>query len=268
MKIKYISISLFDNGFNKDKFINEIETNIITNTAVSFNITSSVLFIAFQNDLTTEENTQIDSLVSAHIPEPIPQSITTINEIALDKDFNIMGFHKKEVFNSLGDLIEIHYYRQFTEANDPRVTGNPTDNPFTNLAVKEIRTYFRDTAGILYKTRIIIEWFDINGIKYQKKDYFKYFDYKKGYLTNKQSLSALIDKASMYLMQQLSINNNSSSIGTAKAKQFLQEVRLEILGYEKGDRQPLLNAIQITTNSDITTELKTALGGILNVNFV
>lgn len=161
-------------------------------------------------------------------------------------DYRIQGYHKKETFDTNGDLISVEYYRNYDGVT------------YSNLKVKETRTYTRDvTFGLMTKRDMTIDFYDGDDIIYTKITE-KYFDSKKGYDGNKKARTNIVDNASMYLLSQ---------IGLVDGKAFLRIVKSEITGYIHGDEQPLLNAISNSTETYMTGTIKATLDVILNVTY-
>jgi len=165
-------------------------------------------------------------------------------------NYNILGYHKEETFDSKGDLIILKYYHSYDEQTDT----------FSNLSVEEIRTYTRDiTTGLLTKRETIINWYDDNEVLTETKtNITKYYTAQKGYANNKRARQNLIDKASMYLLSQ---------VGKTDATSFLRIAKNEISGYVAGDIQPLLDVISNSTEIYMTATIKATLDVILNISY-
>lgn len=187
----------------------------------------------------------------------------------LDKDYRLKGYFKHDrdtfltnpsesAFDVKGDLVKVRYYKNYDET---------TDN-FSDLAVSEDRTYIRGTDGLLKKRTINHKWW-INGEIVGEKITVKHYDKIKAYKLQKRASKNLVDRASIYLFQKLIIDNNGDDLtGMTKSRDFLREIATEKDNYIDQDKQPLLDKIQNTTNSDITQEIKDALISILNISYI
>jgi len=168
-------------------------------------------------------------------------------ELLQNIDYRIQGYHKKFTFDANGDLIVIEYYKNFDGTT------------YSNLKVKETRTYTRDAVfGLLVKRDMTIEWFRSDGSVIATKTTTKFYDSKKGYHANKKARKNIIEKASIYLL---------GVVGLADGKLFLRQVKSEINGYIKGDSQPLLDAVNDSTETYMTGAIKTALITILDITY-
>lgn len=170
--------------------------------------------------------------------------------VDINVNYNLLGYHKQEIFDNKGDLITLRYFREYDEVNDV----------FSNKAIEENRTYTRDvTTGLLTKRQTTIDWFDESGNNVATKtNVTKYYSAKKGYAKNKRARQNLIDNASMYLLSQ---------VGQTDATAFLRIVKSDINGYVGGDIQPLLDAISSSTETYMTQTIKDTLDVILNVDY-
>jgi hypothetical protein len=169
-------------------------------------------------------------------------------ELTIYQDYTIKGFHKKTTFNSLGDVYQTGYYLNF----------DSEEGIFSNLQVLETRTITRDQNGLPTKRDLNIKFYKITTVVFEK-NYEKYFvDYQIALQKNKDSSARLIDKAGVYLM---------SSLGIENAKTIQTEFALEMSMYVEQNRDPLLTGIQNSTNPLLTAETKLGLKTILDVDF-
>ena len=162
-------------------------------------------------------------------------------------DYSIQGFHKQLTFDSKGDLTVVSYYQSYDNVN----------KVFSNLKVKEQRTYIRGASTLLEQRDMLIEWFSGSNL-IASKTTNKYYTAEIGYKANKRARQNLVDKASMYLL---------SVIGIDDAKKFLEGVSGSILTYVDGTISPLVNLISTSTETYMTPEIKATLDVILNVNY-
>lgn len=182
-------------------------------------------------------------------------------------DFRILGLHKNEFFDSKGDLVNVKYYTDYDQNTDT----------FTGLAVDENRTYERDaTTGLLLKRSTNIDWYDsLGGVSVSKLQVEKYYSAQKAFVANKRARQNLIDKASMYLFQQLMMDNLGDAIlSESQVEDFDTYTTTAQALYIKSTTQPLIDAINNAADSGhvdykpyITTAIKTVLLSILDISY-
>jgi hypothetical protein len=169
-------------------------------------------------------------------------------DILQNINYNIQGYHKERVFDNKGDVFTLSYYQNY----------DPVGEVFSNLKVRETRTYTRDnTNGLLTERAILIEWY-IGGNVIATKNLTKYYTSEEGYAMNQRARKNLTNKASMYLV---------SAVGLADSQNFLNSVATEISIYIEGDIQPLLDAISASTEPYMNATVKGTLDSILNVSY-
>lgn len=171
-------------------------------------------------------------------------------ELVQNIDYNIQGYFKVNTIDYRGDLITVEYYRNYD------------GETYSNMKVKESRTYTRDANGILSRRDMLIEWFKNGGDTVMAtKNTIKYYTVTEGYEDNKRSRTNIINKASMYLMGQIGVENG---------KAFLNISKSEINGYISGSIQPLLDLVANTTEVYMIGSppvIKETLNYILNVEY-
>lgn len=184
-----------------------------------------------------------------------------------NENYNLFGLHKKEYFDSKGDLITLELYKDYDEETQTH----------TNLAIKENRTYTRDVnTGLLIKRVTQIIWYNVDGEECKTKTNInKYFSPKKGFVANKRARQNLIDNASMYLYSQLMTNNAGDKTQTdIEVDDFESLTDAAQSKYIKSNTLPLLDIVtnSIDNTKDeyrvyITEAMQTVLLSILNINY-
>ncbi len=164
-----------------------------------------------------------------------------------DEDYRIKGFHKKITTKSNGDIDTVEYYKEFDGTN------------YSKIQIKETRIITRDdnTKLPLYRD-LKIEFYKAGINVIHTKEYRKYYTPDRAYAKNKSATLRVYDKAAMYL---------ASQIGNENAKEFLRTVVEAAAAYKDQDRQPLLDAINNSTNPNLTETIKNTLTTILDINF-
>lgn len=166
-------------------------------------------------------------------------------------DYSIQGYHKKETFDSKGDLVTVEYFSEYDSGTDT----------FSGLKVTETRVYIRDvTTGLLTQRDMTIDWYRSGGgVVATTKETTKYYTAQKGYVANKQARQNIIDKGAMYLVSQ---------VGVPDSKKFWSTVRNEVDDYVNASSvQALVDAINNSTEPYITPTIKATLVAIVNVTY-
>ena len=175
-------------------------------------------------------------------------------------NYNLLGLHKKEYFDSNGDLNKLELYVNYNQATDV----------YTNLAIKEDRVYTRDSnTGLLTTRSTDITWYDMDGgVNATKSNQTKYFSAKKGFVANKRARQNLVDNASMYLYSQLMQNNGGDKTLTDTQIDAFEDMTDSAQSkYIKSNANPLLDIVTNTTESYITEAIRTVLLSILDVSY-
>jgi len=161
-----------------------------------------------------------------------------------DIDYNILGYHKQEVFDIKGDLTTVNYHKNYDGVT------------YSDLKVKEERTYTRDVAtGLLIERDTVITWY-LDGNEAGTKNTKKYYTAQKGFVNNKRARQNLIDKASMYLFSQ---------IGKTDARIFWGLMKGFVDDYVATGDLALVTEINNSTEIYMTGIIKSTLESILNV---
>ena len=101
-------------------------------------------------------------------------------------NFNHLGLYKKQFFDTKGDLVKNEFYKSYDSVNDI----------YTDLAIKEERTYSRDNVTGLPQTRVTnVIWYAEDGsIMQERMGITKYYTAEKGFRANKTARKNLLDK--------------------------------------------------------------------------
>lgn len=166
-------------------------------------------------------------------------------EYVTEKNYKIKGYHKVMTQNLLGDAHIIEYFEDYN-------SGSPT-----GLRVRETRTYTRnEVTGVLEKIDVLIEWMSGDGVTPRAtKTLIKHVDMDRGMAKNEKARKRLLNKAKGAAIQ---------LIGMEAGKTFMRNFGNEMNLYVEGDRQPLIDGIN---NSGETQIFKDTLVGILDVAY-
>lgn len=162
-----------------------------------------------------------------------------------DRDYRLQGYHKEMTTNTLGDANIIEYYVDYNG-------GAPT-----GLKVRETRTYVRNVVtGIIESITIFIEWFGSDGVSVKNtKTIVNNLDPMRGMEKNEKARKRLLNQAKGAAIQ---------LIGLKAGKTFMRNFGSEMNLYVEGDRQPLIDSIN---NSGETQLFKDTLTGILDIAY-
>jgi len=161
-----------------------------------------------------------------------------------EEDYRLKGYHKQMTQNVNGDAHIIEYFADYNG-------GSPT-----GLKVRETRTYTRtEDTGIPIKIDVLIQWFSADGLIRATKSFAKHLDIERGMGKNEKARKRLINKAKGAAIQM---------IGLEAGKTFMRGFGGEMSLYVEGDRQPLIDGINASGQSQL---FKDTLTGILDIAY-
>lgn len=162
-----------------------------------------------------------------------------------DEDFRLKGYHKVMTQNVNGDAATIEYYGDYNG-------GNPQ-----HLKVREVRTYSRNAVtGIPESIDILIEWIGSDGVSSKiNKSFTKHLDPNRGMAKNEKARKRLLNKAKGAAIQ---------LIGMSAGKTFMRNFGNEMTLYVEGDRQPLIDGIDASGETQL---FKDTLTSILDISY-
>jgi len=157
-----------------------------------------------------------------------------------DQDFRLKGYHKVMTENPQGDAAIIEYFRNYTD-------GTPN-----YLKVRETRTYTRNAVtGIPETIDVLIEWFGGDGVSSKiNKTIVKHLDMGRGMAKNEKARKRLLNKAKGAAIQ---------LIGMAAGKTFMRNYGTEMSLYIEGDREPLVDGIAASGETQLFKDTLTAI---------
>lgn len=160
-----------------------------------------------------------------------------------DINYDILGLHKKLIFDK-GELLKVEYYKNYDGTT------------YSDLAVTEDRIYTRAVSTLLVSRNMIIKWYLTNNTVGYTKETVKYYNASQAYNEGKTRRSNVINDASMYLFSQ---------VGKTNAIDFLTDVDAQISLYIKGNTQPIIDRINVTIKTYMTSTIKSTLISILTI---
>ncbi len=179
---------------------------------------------------------------------------------------NTYGLFEKGVIDSKGDVTLLEMYKDYDEETEE----------FSNLAVKETRTYYRNSVGIVTKRLIVIKWYRENGcIASRDKEFTKFFNAVEGLIQNQKSRTNLTNQAGLWVTGDL-IAEYGAEAGETKAQEFLESITEQAVIYKNAiDIAPLVAAVNNTTYDYMTEDSqqypgvsrKDVFNGIINISY-
>lgn len=165
--------------------------------------------------------------------------------MTIKEDYRLNGYHRKETFDTNGDFTTIEFFKNYT------------DSVFSDLRVRETRTYLRDVStGLMIKRTILIEWFSGNRVATTKTLIKHYETPQKGHNANVKGRKNLTGDASLYLFNQ---------IGIVNTRAFWKLVKNETQDFEETGDLSLITAINNSAEPYLTPTIKATMVAILNI---
>lgn len=156
-------------------------------------------------------------------------------------DYDIRGFHKKRTIIK-GELLVVEYYRNFDGTN------------YSDLIVKETRTYNRNGIGLVITRSLNIKWYLLDDTIGCEKNTIKYYSSSESIDEGIVRRKNIFADAKTYLLE---------TIGQAYSFDFLLSVKTQMDYYIEGYKQPLIDAVNNSTKTYMTSQIKTDVATIL-----
>ena len=154
-----------------------------------------------------------------------------------DLNYDVLGFHKKRTFNK-GEIKTVEYYGSY----------DFTGQTYTDLIVKETRTYYRINQ-MLNRRHLYIEWYLCDGTVGAIKETWKYYTPEESMAAGERRRRNVI---STLKIETIGLIMQASGLTQSHAEQvgweFLKEFNYEIDQYVEGVQDLLKNAIMTTQN--------------------
>ena len=169
-------------------------------------------------------------------------------QLTKNKDYRLEGYFVDETVSNKGFATSKKFYKNYDEET----------KVFSNLKVREDITHtFDEVTGLVTKKQTISRWYK-GGQEVQNKQAIKHYSAIKGYQKAQKGRAKLAATAGMTLM---------GTVGLANAQAFLTTVQLQRDEYIAGNREPLVTAIQASTEAYMTQGTKDALVSILDIDY-
>jgi hypothetical protein len=168
-------------------------------------------------------------------------------------NYDILGFFKFEYIEMSdplhkGELTKVEYYRN--------LAGNPNlITSYSDLILTEYRVFYRDptTALVIYKDQTV-NWYLSDGSVGETKKFRKYYQLRDAVLEGITRRDTITTEAKLYLL---------STIGLTNGQQLIVDLSPQISIYLQGAHQPLLDAINASTEPFLTPTIKATVISIL-----
>lgn len=218
------------------------------------------LVINLSNE-STEITNSINGILNSHNGNIYPIKLTgrfDLNELMVI-DYDILGLHKNRII-TVGELREINYYRNYDQVT------------YTDLVIRETRRYIRNPAtGLLIYRLLNVYWYNTNDeVAFFIENRIKHYSFQESIeemQTRRRNIIAEAKKYLLYLLIQDSViefgEQTGKMIGFQKSLEFLASVKIQSDYYADGIGQPLEDAINNSTFTYMTQQIKDALLSIL-----
>jgi len=161
-----------------------------------------------------------------------------------DINYDIFGLIKKRTVIS-GELISVEYYSSYDEKTDI----------YSNLVVKESKTYNRDSINIILSRTTKIDWYLTDGTVGCSKELIKYYAPDEAIAEGVERRRTMISFAKNTLLSELR-KIYSDTTSQQYAYDLLISLSTEIKYFEDGYTQPLIDGVNNSTKSYLTINLK------------
>jgi len=150
-------------------------------------------------------------------------------------NYDIRGYHKEKIFQ-YGELREVNYYENFNGGS------------FSNIVVKEQRSYTRDPIHNLAQYRTATHsWYYNNDEIGAEKVTVKYYDSQSSLEEAYQRRQNVINQTKTYTL---------GALGRTYSFDFLTSVKDEMDLFKEGYIEPLPIAVQNSTKVYLTQQIK------------
>jgi len=255
MDYLYSIINDFPSGVvevNVDNLIYSISLLEFTISFVEITVHGDECKITFESELSSEEKSDLDSVISSHNNTEYDLGVNCPCEQIMFANYNYLGGHKEEIINDLGFLVDVNIYRNRDEE------GN-----LSGLVVNDHYDYTVDEQDlVIYRTEIIT-WYKTDDAIYGQKSWQKYYDLADSIREGIKRRSNLIEKAKTYLLTNVEGMYEISGQPTMLNSYYLYTLcSNEIELYIAGMKDYLVIFFENTEESYVTEEIRS---GVLNI---
>jgi hypothetical protein len=160
-------------------------------------------------------------------------------------DYDILGFHKKRTIVK-GELTSIEYYRNFDGVS------------YSDLLIRESRTYTRNEIGIIIYRDVLIEWYLTDNSVGATKSWRKYYSPEEAINEGISRRKNMLALAKTVLLRELNLLVGSPT-NQIYAFDLLTTLSVQIKYFEEGYTQPLRDAINSSTKPYLNSNIKAML---------
>jgi hypothetical protein len=156
-------------------------------------------------------------------------------------DFSILGLHKKRTIVT-GELRIVEYFNEFDGTT------------YSDLVVRENRTYHRNSIGLVQYRTLFVEWFMNDDTLGTTTTTLKYYSPTESIDEGIERRKNVIANAKIYCL---------NTIGQTYAFDLLISLKTYIDIYTEGYKAPLIGAVNASTKPYLTSDIKTVIIGLL-----
>lgn len=157
-------------------------------------------------------------------------------------DYDILGYHKKRTIIS-GELRTVEYYKYFDGIN------------YSDLVVKESRTYIRDSIDIVQSRILNVDWYLEDNTIGCTKSNIKYYSPEEAIQEGIDRRTNMISFAKTVLLAEL-----ARKVGVPRNQEYsfdlLLNVKTQMEYFVQGYTQSLRDAIANSTKPYLTADMK------------
>lgn len=247
---------------NSDKLKESIENSSFS-SFLYIDTTETIIDIYFSSELDNDSILILNQIISEHDGNIYRFKVTNAYSSTTyleSLDYDILGLHKKRTIIA-GELTQIDYYRNY----------DMQTMTYSDLVIRETRTYLRDEVGFPHTRLLNIYWYlENDGIGHSILNRPKYYDFKTATEEVVSRRQNLVAEAKEFTFTQLFINSGFNKItALTQSATFLANIGAgnSINLYIEGNGQALTDAIANCSLEFVTQDIKTGLANILIYNY-
>ena len=238
-----------------DNLISEIEKAELSVVLNKILVEGDSVKIYFEDELASGDD--LDDIISNHDSVDHIAMVSTCEYCKVfpmyNVNYNFLGLQKEEIFDDYGCLIEKNMYLNY----------NSETKVFSNKILRDVCVYTRTNDMVVYRTETIT-WYDENEypvfIKSISKNYTLIDSMNEGIRRREN----LINKAKEYGFMNITGTYEVSGEPTMpNAYYFFTVIKDEVTLYINGMKDYLINKIENSQESYLTSTIKTNLVDIL-----
>jgi len=227
LKLYSISNDFFNQTVNPTRLSEEIEANetIVTNLDY-INTDGDDCKIYFDGDLSQDEVTALDTIVSNHDGQLYDFKAVQSKACIANINYNFLGLHKEETIDDKGCLVTVNMYKNYD------------GETFSDLAIKDEYVYYFNAQDLVTHRNETITWYKEDGSVGVTKQIIKYYNLNDAIKEGVKRRQNLVDKAKAYGLATIEGTHES---GLPNSYYWFSTMLNEVALYLSGTRVPSLN---------------------------